>query len=294
MKIKRLNPVIGAELLGINLAKPLSPVERDFIHQSLLDHKVIFFRDQNLPPEQHMELAKIFGELEPPHPIFPSVEGFDQITLLERYGAGNAQENIFHTDVTWRPEPALGSILYAVKVPEVGGDTIWVNMEAVYDALPDPMKEMLEQFDARHSIEAFGANSRENNAQDRELFAEILKNNPPQIHPVIRTHPETGRPCLFVNRPFVTKLLDINPVLGSGLLETLHQFSALPEFQIRLKWEDGTVAIWDNRCTMHYAVADYGQDYRRMHRITVRGDRPFNARREKTQQAAEKPPAEIY
>ena len=287
LEIRKLNPTIGAELSGVDLAEDITDPDAKAIHQALLDHKVIFFRDQDLSPERQLKLASIFGELEDPHPIFPGVEGAEQVTVIEHDANHPPQENVYHTDVTWREYPALGSVLHAIKVPENGGDTIWVNLEAAYAHLSEPMQAMLTELSAWHSIEVFSNSVNYEKGSDPTQFAEILKMFPPQLHPVVRTHPETGNQGLFVNKTFTTKVEGMRLLESQHLLNMLYDIAELPEFQVRFQWTKGSIAIWDNRCTHHYAVGDYMPNYRKMHRVTIKGDRPFYSKEKDRAQAAE-------
>ena len=270
-----MNPVIGAEIHGLDLSKPLGERTVAGIKQALLDHQVIFFRGQELDPDSHMRLADIFGELEPPHPIFPKIESHPQIAVLENDENRPPETNIWHTDVTWRDKPPLGSVLYGAEIPASGGDTMWASMTALYEALSPSMQKMLEGLRAVHSIAVFANSGNYETSQDAEKMMEVLKLYPPQSHPVIRTHPETGKKALFVNSTFTTHIEGLPLDESAAILKFLYEKVKTPEFQVRFKWEKGSVAIWDNRATQHYAVADYYPQYRRMHRITINGDVPY-------------------
>lgn len=274
-EIVPMNPVIGAEIHGLDLSKPLGERTVAGIKQALLDHQVIFFRGQELDPDSHMRLAGIFGELEPPHPIFPKIESHPQIAVLENGENRPPETNIWHTDVTWRDKPPLGSVLYGAEIPASGGDTMWASMTALYEALSPSMQKMLEGLRAVHSIAVFANSGNYETSQDAERMMEVLKLYPPQSHPVIRTHPETGKKALFVNATFTTHIEGLPLDESAAILKFLAEKVKTPEFQVRFKWEKGSVAIWDNRATQHYAVADYYPQYRRMHRITINGDVPY-------------------
>jgi taurine dioxygenase len=274
-EIVPMNPVIGAEIHGLDLSKPLGERTVAGIKQALLDRQVIFFRGQELDPDSHMRLAGIFGELEPPHPIFPKIESHPQIAVLENDENRPPETNIWHTDVTWRDKPPLGSVLYGAEIPASGGDTMWASMTALYEALSPSMQKMLEGLRAVHSIAVFANSGNYETSQDAEKMMEVLKLYPPQSHPVIRTHPETGKKALFVNATFTTHIEGLPLDESAALLKFLAEKVKTPEFQVRFKWEKGSVAIWDNRATQHYAVADYYPQYRRMHRITINGDVPY-------------------
>jgi taurine dioxygenase len=267
LTLKHLSPTIGTEVLGIDLRAPLSDELFGFLHQLLLDRKVIFFRDQFLTPEQHLDFGRRWGELEA-IPFLEHDTTYPELLTIRR-GAERAYENVWHSDVSWRAEPSLGSILRALKVPDVGGDTLWADMTAAYDALSPSMKQMLEGLVAVHSIEALAR------YVDRETIEEYLKQFPPQEHPVIRTHPETGKKAIYVNIAHTRRIKGLSPQESAWLLEQLCRYADIPEFQCRFRWEAGSIAFWDNRSTQHYASADYFPKERFMDRVTVAGDRPF-------------------
>lgn len=272
--VRPLNPVIGAEIHGVDLSKPLGEATFKEIEAALHKYLVIFFRDQALDPESHMRFARQFGELEPPHPFFPKIESHPQISVLENDEARPPETNVWHTDVTWRDKPPLGSVLYGAEIPASGGDTLWANMYAVYDSLTDGEKEQFEGMRAIHSIEVFDASGNYDNAKDKNALAEILAKYPPRSHPIVRTHPVTGRKALFVNATFTQQIEGMERAESDALLQPLYDKVKTPEFQVRFNWTSGAVAVWDNRATQHYAVADYWPQYRRMHRITIQGDAP--------------------
>lgn len=272
--VRPLNPVIGAEIHGVDLSKPLGDAAFREIEAALLKHLVIFFRDQELDPESHTRFAGQFGELEPPHPFFPKIESHPHISVLENDEARPPETNVWHTDVTWRDKPPLGSVLYGAEIPECGGDTLWASMEAAYESLPDEVKTRIDGLRAVHSIEVFDASGNYENSKDKDAFSEILKQFPPRSHPVVRTHPVTGRKSLFVNATFTQYIEGMDRAESDELLQYLYNAVKTPEFQVRFSWTRGAVAVWDNRATQHYAVADYWPSYRRMHRITINGDVP--------------------
>jgi taurine dioxygenase len=267
LTLKHHSPTIGTEVLGIDLREPLSDEMFTFLHQLLLDRKVIFFREQFLTPEQHLEFGRRWGELE----VIPFLEHdttYPELLTIRR-GAERSYENVWHSDVSWRDEPSMGSILRALKTPAVGGDTLWCDMAAVYDSLSESMKSMLEGLVAVHSIEALTRYT------DRATIEEYLKIYPPQEHPVVRTHPETGRKLLYVNVAHTRRIKGLSQQESGWLMGQLLRYSDIPEFQCRFRWEAGSIAFWDNRSTQHYAAADYFPQERFMDRVTIKGDRPF-------------------
>jgi taurine dioxygenase len=280
LTVDRLAPALGAEIGGVDLAVA---AEDDAliaeIRELLLRHKVLFFRDQDITPAQHVAFARRFGELEV-HPVYPHHPDHPELVLLDRDDAKAARENIFHTDVSWRETPSLGSVLRCVECPAVGGDTIWVDMAAAYERLPQPIKDRIADLLAMHDIaHAFGGRL------PRAERAELSRRYPPQEHPVVRTHPETGAKILYVNQAFTTHFSNYVAcaeirvgsdlaIEANALMNYLLQQAAIPEYQVRLRWRPDTVAFWDNRATQHYAIADYRPAVRRMMRSTICGDRP--------------------
>ena len=278
--VTRITPTIGAEIGDIDLRQPLDDNSLATLRRALLEHKVLFFRDQDITPAQHVALARRFGELEI-HPVFPQHPEHPELVLLGGNQEVKATENIYHTDVSWRAIPSMGSMLRCVECPEVGGDTIWVNMEAAYAALPERMKKRIEGLYAVHDI--MPAFARRMTAQERDLNRQKF---PPATHPVVRTHPESGAKILYVNEGFVTHLANYAEKHDSrggfdfrydqsDLLQYLYRQAMFPEYQVRLRWKPNTIAFWDNRSTQHYAVQDYFPAVRRMMRATIIGDRPF-------------------
>lgn len=281
LQIRRLTPTIGAEIIGVELAR-IGDGDFPALRQALHEHLVIVFRDQQLKPEDHLAFARRFGELEPPHPVFRGLPGHPQISVLENRGNEGVYNDEWHTDVTFRPSPALGSILYARVIPESGGDTLWANMVAAYEALAKPIKSMIDGMTALHDI--FGGSPYGRVANYREIvragtdgarrLAEIQNEFPPIAHPVVRIHPETGRRALFVNRSFTTQIEGLTKLESAWLLGMLLEHAEQTYFQMRHRWRADDLVMWDNRCTQHLAIADYAPAHRLMHRITVLGDRP--------------------
>lgn len=282
MRIEKLTAHIGAELVGIDLAEAAGNDDLfGEIRQALLDHKVLFLRDQLISKADHVAFAARFGELET-HPVLGSDP--DHPGLVRIYkdleSPPEHYENAWHCDGTWRESPPMGAVLRCIECPGFGGDTVWSNMAMAYADLADEMQERIEGLYARHSIEAtFGA--RMPIEQRHALRAQF----PDAEHPVVRTHPETGERVLFVSG-FATHFtnfhtsenvrfgLDFAPG-SSNLLNYLISRAAIPEYQVRWRWRPGSVAIWDNRATQHYAVMDYWPAIRKMERAGIVGDKPY-------------------
>lgn len=271
--VKPLSPRIGAELHGIDLAKPVSDELAAAVRQALLDYKVIFFREQDITRKQHLDFARKFGELEV-HPFANSDNETPEILHIRHDEKNAGKENGWHSDVTWRLEPSLGSILRAIEVPETGGDTMFADMYAAYEDLPDEVKGMIEGAVAVHDFEPFRRRLIANGASKEEIDA-FNKQYPDAHHPVVRTHPETGRKALYVNVAFTRYIEGMSEEDSRAILHKLFAQAMVPEFQCRFVWRKNSIAFWDNRCTQHYAISDYWPQNRTMERATIIGDKPF-------------------
>lgn len=272
LSIRKLTPAIGAEISGVDLNADLSQPVLDEIYRALIDNLVIFFRGQDLSPANHLAFAQSFGEPEPPHPVYPHVEDFENIVLLANDANTPPDTDGWHTDVTFRPDPPFASILCARQVPDCGGDTMWSSMYAAYDALAEGMKADLEYKAAVHDMGDF----RNNFATGEDAGEKVAKAHGrfgSAVHPVVMTHPVTGRKFLHVNEGFTQHIVGLTARESRRVLNYLLDHVNRPEYQVRFHWQNGSVAMWDNRVTQHYAVADYLPAYRCMHRITVVNDR---------------------
>lgn len=268
-------PALGAEISGLDLDRPLSSEETEFLRAAWLRYKVIFFRDQDISHESHVRLGNLFGELEG-HPVIPSVDGYPEILRIE--GVEGVQltaetlapfqaYNKWHTDVTFRQKPSIASILRARVLPPLGGDTMWADTAAAYAGLPQPVKDRIEGLEAEHDIvRSFGGRVSE------EKRAQLARDFPPVRHPVVRTHPETGDKILYVNYTFTSRIIGISEEESDSLLRLLFDRIKVPEYQVRFRWTPNAIGIWDNRSTQHYAVGDYWPEYRLLERVTVSGD----------------------
>ena len=267
-----LAPTIGGVIEGVSLAEPVDDELFAELNRALLEWKVLFFRGQDITGEQHTAFARHWGQLEA-HPfIRVTVDQPDETPQVVRFEKGpklGGYENVWHSDVTWRECPSLGSVLRAIEVPTVGGDTLFADMAAAYDGLSDAMKERIDGLVAVHDwITTFGL------AMDDATRDDLRVDFPAIEHPVVRTHPETGRKTLFVNRAFTQHIVGLPEEESTALLDFLYLQASFPEHQCRFKWQPGDVAFWDNRATQHYAASDYFPKRRVMERITVIGDRP--------------------
>ena len=239
------------------------------IHRALLEYKVIFFPDQNITPEQHVTFARRFGTLET-HPFVPHRDGHPEVMVLKKNDRMGGYENVWHSDVTWRLAPSLGSVLLAREVPAVGGDTLFCDMYAAYEGLDDDVRTALEGLRAVHDFtRTFGI------LLDKEELAKKQAEFPPAEHPVVRTHPETGRKGLYVNAAFTSHIVGMEPHESKRLLSLLYRQATVPEYQCRFRWRPYSVAFWDNRAVQHYANSDYYPQRRLMERVTIIGDTPY-------------------
>lgn len=267
--VKPLTPRIGAELLGIDLSSPVAPQAIDQIRAALLKYKVVFFRDQHeLTRAQHIEFARQFGDLEI-HPATPKDQPDPEVLRIVHDDTSKGQENAWHSDVTWREEPSLGSILRAVEVPEVGGDTLFSCMYCAFEGLSPALKDWVSGLTAVHDIARVFA------ARLGKAPEDLHDRFPPVEHPVVRTHPETGRQALYVNVAFTSHIKGLAPKESDWLLNHLYSQAAEPERQCRFRWAPGSIAFWDNRACQHYAASDYFPARREMERVTIKGDKPF-------------------
>ena len=267
IEVRPLTPTLGAEIFGVDLGGDISNSQFEAIHRAFLDHQVIFFRDQKMTIDRHKAFGRRFGKLHihpgPRHPVagHPEILGIRADETSKRV-SGEA----WHSDVSCEPEPAMASLLYIHEVPaNDGGDTLFASMYAAYDALSDAMKRFLGGLTAVHTGEAAYGNGRSPIADEKIPSAE---------HPVVRTHPETGRQALYVNRYFTSHIPQLDRGESDALLDFLYRHAERPEFQCRFKWRANSVAFWDNRCVQHKVIWDYFPHRRNGHRITVAGDKP--------------------
>ncbi|WP_409277612.1 taurine dioxygenase [Pseudomonas defluvii] len=275
LTITPLSPALGAQISGIDLSVEINAEQRDAIEQALLKHQVLFFRDQPLTPAQQARFAAHFGDLHI-HPIYPNVPETPEVLVLDTAVTDVRDNAVWHTDVTFLATPAMGAVLSAKQLPAYGGDTLWASGIAAFEALSAPLRQMLDGLTATHDftqsfpLERFGTT-----AEDRERWEATRRANPPLSHPVVRTHPVSGRKALFVSEGFTTRINELSEAESKALLTLLFAHATRPEFTIRWRWQENDVAFWDNRVTQHYAVDDYRPQRRVMHRATILGDAPF-------------------
>ena len=273
LDIKPLAGALGAEIRGIDLSAELTQESRLRLRKLLNEYQVIFFRDQDIGPAEQRELALSFGPLQT-HPAYETVEGYPENTILESSAEKPTKIEAWHTDMTFREHPPLGAVLKAVICPARGGDTLWSSMTAAYEGLSFQMQQFLEGLTAVHDF-SWGFKESLAEAGGRERLADAVEANPPVRHPVIRTHPETGKKVIFVNSLFTTHIEGLRPAESDALLGFLYQHVTTAEYTCRFHWEPNSIAIWDNRSTQHKPINDYFPAHRRMERITIDGDKPY-------------------
>ena len=256
LSITRLAGSLGAEVRGVSLKQPASElIER--INDALLEHLVLFFPEQHLSPEQHVAFGRQFGTLEA-HPNLnnPFTKEYPEIFELAASHGGLADE--WHSDITFEKHPSIMSILNMIQAPTVGGDTLWASAYAAYEALSAPLRDMCDGLTALHDAAPHGR---------RDMT---------YIHPVVRVHPVTGRKCLFVNEHFTRRIVELSHQESEHLLAYLIRWVATPRFTVRYRWQAGTIAMWDNRCTQHFVLSDFDEQ-RIIQRVTIVGDTPEGA-----------------
>lgn len=283
LDIRPLAGALGAEVFGINLAQPLSDAQFKQVEQALHDHLVLFFRDQQLTPEQHKAFSLRFGQLLEV-PFVRALAGHPEILPVTKGKSEKTKRNfggLWHSDMSYSETPPLGSALYARIIPPYGGDTMWTNMYAAFDGLSDKLKEVLISLRAIHSpVRSYGAGGAVVNNGDPAHKMDVRTDdraNAEVSHPVVRVHPGTGRKALYVNRTYTVRFDGMTEEESAPLLNYLFEESVRPEYTVRLRWQTGTLALWDNRCTQHLAMNDYNNFDRELHRTTISGTAPVAA-----------------
>ena len=273
-KIIKEDSALGATITDIDLKQPLDEELTGFIANALAENEVIFFRNQDITPEQHRAFALNFGQLQS-HPVYPTIEGFPEITILENDEKNPSKIEKWHTDMTFKKIPPLGSILLGKVIPEKGGDTLFASLSAAYSDLPADLKQSLEEMTAVHSFE-YGFKESLAEPYGREKLAQALIDNPPVEHPVVCTHPVTGKKLIYVNSLFTLKINSLSDSESSKLLEFLCDHIKKEKYQCRFSWEINSIAFWDNRSVIHKPDNDYWPQLRRMERITIDNTAPPN------------------
>lgn len=265
LDVRPVTKRIGAEVFGVNLNEPLGNQTVSELHDALMTHQVIFFRDQHLTHEGHKRLGRYFGDLAmhtgvggiAEHPEIVAIHADETSTFV-------AGED-WHSDLSETAEPPMGSILYMHTLPDTGGDTLWSSMYDAYDGLSSAMRAFLDPLTAVH----------DSNHIYRALFPNVDKTYPCNVHPLVRTHPVTRRKCLFFSESKTTKINGLSKTESRAVLRFLAEHVKNPNFQVRFRWAPHSVAFWDNRCTQHFAVWDYFPDVRSGYRVTIAGDKPY-------------------
>lgn len=270
-----LTPAIGARVSGVALAAGIDDATRDALLAALLRHQVLFFEDQPITPAAQRDLARRFGELHI-HPVYPQAPGVPEIIVLDTSLDNPPDNDNWHTDVTFLAAPAMGAILSAQQLPPAGGDTLWASGAAAWASLSAPWQRLLAGLHAEHDfLKSFPAHRFARTPEEKQRWEKARQDHPPRLHPVVRTHPVTGVPGLFVNEGFTTRIVELGASESEAVLRQLFAHIAKPEHTVRWRWKLGDLAFWDNRLTQHYATADYLPARRVMHRATLLGDVPF-------------------
>lgn len=275
MSVEPVTGSLGATVGGLDLSQPLEPESVSTLRDALNRHHVLFFREQVLSPAEQVGFARNFGDLGSHPYVEPNAEHPEVIDIVTEptdrtnFGGG------WHSDVTFLERPDLGSVLYAVEVPPVGGDTLFADQHSAYEALSETMRELLAGLIAVHSPRMqYGGRGFSQRSSAMSTRGDDDAREREVEHPVIRTHPETGRKALYVNRAFTSAIKGMHRRESDALLELLFQHGVSERFTCRFRWQPGSVAMWDNRSVQHYALHDYRGQRRRMRRVTIRGDRP--------------------
>ena len=281
--IEPLSGTIGSVIKGADL-RCLDGDVTAAIRAALVERKVVFLPGQHLEPSELVAFGRAFGELTPAHPVMPGLEGQPEVLEVDatrsradpRY-RDEYENDTWHADVTFMATPPLGSILQAKVVPAAGGDTVFADLQAAYASLSPTMRAFVDGLTAVHDGRAefarFLATNLDGGVWDGERFTELV----PVEHPVVRSHPESGRPGLFVNPTFTTHIVGLRKEESRAVLALLYERATAQEHLVRWHWSTGDIAFWDNRSTLHYPVRDFGDHHRLMHRVTIRGDRPYRA-----------------
>ncbi|HXE39429.1 MAG TPA: TauD/TfdA family dioxygenase [Azonexus sp.] len=275
--VEPYTPNIGAIIHDLDLAKIQDEGVRAELRKALGEYQVLFFRRQQLTPEQQIDVARVFGDPDKTKAFFPRHDSVQSIELIETKPVGHRYgTDQWHADITFSANPPTGTVLYSHIIPAAGGDTLWSSGTAVYDSLPRSLQLYLEELEAVHSFEHSGwPNYFAQLENGEEIYRKARADNLPVVHPVVQTHPVTGKKIVYVNPNFTDRIKGLSRQQSDALLTFLFAQFLRPEFQARLRWEANTVAIWDNRATVHYATADYGNQHRLLHRVTFGEDRAF-------------------
>lgn len=272
-EVRRRGRHLGAEIVGLDLKNGFDQPLFDAFLAALTEHKVLVLRDQHLSTSQHVEISRWFGDLEV-HPFRPEGE-FPEIMVLDNHKDNPVlSTDVWHSDTTFRVKPTKYTILRAQIIPPLGGDTLWCDMQSVYNSLSETFRAFIDPLQARHDFKNFRALFTRSDA-DQKRLREMEELYPNPLHPVVRTHPINGRKCVYVNPQFTLYIDDLSKEESDAILQVLYKPVHTPEFQFRHAWREGDIVFWDNMSTQHYAANDYYPERRRMERTAVCGDEPF-------------------
>jgi taurine dioxygenase len=269
LEIRPLTPTIGAEIRGIDCGADLDDETIAAVRAAWVEHLVVFFPEQHLEREQQIAFAERFGPLTEGHPVEPLLDDEPKVQPIDSL---KDRTNFWHTDLTFLKAPPAGSMLRALELPSVGGDTMWADTRAAYEDLGEPLRRLCEELHAVHFAEDYAQTVADGGGNSWN--GKALRKLQPAVHPVVRVHPETGRKNLFVNPGFTRGLMELPGAQGDDLLRLLYKHMTQAQYLVRYRWSPGSIAFWDNRATMHYGIYDYGADRRVMHRVVLRGDEP--------------------
>ena len=274
--ISQRGPTIGAEIHGVDFRRPVDEATIRAIHQALVLYKVIYFRDVEITPERHVAFGRQFGELTV-HPFVPHLDGFPEVVVLDNHKNNPVfSTDVWHTDETFRLSPPVGSILRCLTLPTTGGDTLWADMAAAFAGLSDKMQHFLSSLEAVHDFQNFRHKFDHLSPRERHAkLAQMEEELPNPTHPVVVTHPITGRKILYVNEQFTVRIKGMREDESRALLNFLYTQTLAPEYQFRFNWNVNSMVFWDNRSTQHYAANDYYPQRRTMQRVTVKTERAF-------------------
>ncbi|MAH85358.1 MAG: hypothetical protein CBB68_14115 [Rhodospirillaceae bacterium TMED8] len=277
IKVNPLTGALGAEIAGVDLSKKLTNQQQEEVHRAFLDFQVIYFRDQTLNAEQQVSMARLFG-----NPItYPYLSGVDGVPEAHEIVKTPDDEvnfgGVWHSDTSYKPKPDMGTVLFAVEVPEAGGDTLFANTYLAYNALSNGMKAVVEDLIGINDSEKLYPGGRANRISKLSKMKDSYTDGSQPMqseHPIVRTHPETGQKGLYVSEAHTLSFKDMTVEESKPLIAFLGEHISRPEFTCRLRWQKNTLAVWDNRCTQHFAVNDYRNSYRHMRRVTLQGEVP--------------------
>ena len=292
ISVSPISGALGAVISGVDLSQPLSHGDLAAVRQAFAEHVVIFFRDQNITPEQHLAFGAHFGEFDI-HRFAAGLPGHPEImpVVKEAHDTGGNFGGVWHSDVTFYEKPSLGSVLYALDVPQHGGDTLFANQYLAYESLSDGLKNMLDGLKAVHSARQVygnvGTSVKQFGAEVKSMQIRAGEDAEAEMeHPVVRYIPETGTRCLFVNPVYTIRFAGWTEEESKPLLEHLFAHAVRPEHTCRFRWEKGSIAFWDNRAAQHFALNDYQGQRREMHRVTLVGERPMSIEEGERRQVA--------